>query len=126
MFTISLKDLKIIIPIIIAIIGAVFSAGMFMQSKFICVDAIRDATVACNDDLKEKNGELKIAEKYISYLEADSNFNKNQTYKNQQLSNDKKIQLQTHMQKYNVKSFVEKYSQLKQIQTETVIDMRIK
>ena len=124
MFTIQLKDLKLIIPIIFIIIGGIFSAGMFMQDRFVCVDKAHDATEACNTDLKETQGELKLAEKYIAYLEADSNFYKTQTTQNFQASNDRKIQLQKQLSAYpkiKKKTIIDRFSQLKQIQLDTAV-----
>jgi hypothetical protein len=125
MFTIELKDLKVIIPIIIVIIGAIFSAGMFMQDKFICVDRVHDAIVKCDTDKNKAISELEIADKYISYLEADSNFNKNQTYQNYQLSADKKIDLQKNLKKYsfNPNTMLNKFDKLKEMKSE--VDTKI-
>jgi hypothetical protein len=124
----TLKDLITIIPTI----GIIFMAGVFMQDRFIGADRIRDAVETCSADLKEATGELKLAEKYIDYLEADSQFNRMQTIQSYQASNDRKMQLQkqlsTYPKKTKKKTIIDKFSQLKQIQTDSAaaIDMRIK
>lgn len=139
MFTIDFKDLKVIVSLL-TIVGLIFSAGMFMQTKFVCVGTVRDATSKCESetdkceiDLKENQNELKLAEKYITYLEADSNFNKIQTTQNFQTSSNTKLQLQKQLQIYpktKKKTVIDRFSQLKQMQTEVqsenAIEMRIK
>jgi hypothetical protein len=130
----TLKDLITIIPTI----GIVFMAGVATQYKFIGADMIHDAVETCSADLKEAIGELRLAERYITYLEADSQFNKSQTMQNFQASNDKKMQLQkqllTYPKKTKKKTLIDKFSQLKQMQTDSAavipadigIDMRVK
>ncbi len=119
---VEVKDLKLIIPVVVMIIGSSFSAGVFIQDKFIGADRVRDAVETCNTDLKETASELKLAEKYIIYLEADSQFYRMQTIENYNLSNEKKLQLEkqlsTYSKKTKKKSLIDRFSQLKTMQNE--------